>query len=79
MFGNLTMNDYVSYSEFDTEESARDWRREIQGAVYLYHHSRATYLTDQDDDDRKGVQSEYRIMLDLFGSGSNSSSSKRPS
>ena len=58
MYGIPSETYYVSYAEFDAEEYARDWRRDIQGAVYLLHHTRATFLTRPLDDDRKGVQSE---------------------
>lgn len=30
----------VKLVEYDTEESARDWRREISGAIFLYRHRR---------------------------------------
>ncbi|KAI5117363.1 hypothetical protein M0805_002477 [Coniferiporia weirii] len=44
------------YVEFDTEESAREWRRELQGAIYLYRHRRAGYLARQPEDDTNGVR-----------------------
>ncbi|THH03783.1 hypothetical protein EW145_g6012 [Phellinidium pouzarii] len=44
------------YVEFDTEESARDWRRELQGAMYLYRHRRAAYLNSQSEDESNGVR-----------------------
>jgi sterol 3beta-glucosyltransferase len=53
----------VRFAEFDTEESARDWRRELQGAVYMYRHGRATYLSDQMEEEKKGVRSTLSIFL----------------
>ncbi|KAH8104961.1 hypothetical protein DFH11DRAFT_1519106, partial [Phellopilus nigrolimitatus] len=44
------------FGEFDTEESAREWRREIQGAVYIYSHSRAVYLSRSSEDEANGVR-----------------------
>lgn len=44
-------------AEFDTEESANDWRKELQGALFLYKHSRRQALGGQaTDDDTKGVR-----------------------
>ena len=42
--------------EFDTEESASDWRKEMQGALFLYRHSRRSALDDQATDDTNGVR-----------------------
>ncbi|KAL5482822.1 hypothetical protein ACEPAI_9417 [Sanghuangporus weigelae] len=47
--------DYT-YIEFDTEESAREWRRELQGAVFMYRRRRASFLQNNSEDDMRGVQ-----------------------
>ncbi|VDC02382.1 unnamed protein product [Peniophora sp. CBMAI 1063] len=36
--------------EFDTEESARDWRREFHGALFLYRRARRVALNPTEDD-----------------------------
>ncbi len=45
-----------TYVEFDTIESARDWRRELSGALYMHRHRRAANLYSQSDDDMTGVR-----------------------
>ncbi|TCD70176.1 hypothetical protein EIP91_004646 [Steccherinum ochraceum] len=39
-----------AYLEFDTLESAREWRREIQGAVFMYKRSLLSTLQGADDE-----------------------------
>jgi sterol 3beta-glucosyltransferase len=45
--------------EYDTEEAAMGWRRDVQAALYLYRHHRRTVLTpssDADADADEGVR-----------------------
>ncbi|KAL0960717.1 hypothetical protein HGRIS_005744 [Hohenbuehelia grisea] len=39
------------FAEFDTEESARDWRRELNGAIFMYRNTRKHVLAGGDNDD----------------------------
>ncbi|KAI0061655.1 UDP-Glycosyltransferase/glycogen phosphorylase [Artomyces pyxidatus] len=43
--------DRESVVEFDTEESARDWRRELHGAVFLYRRNRRSTISGDSDED----------------------------
>ncbi|KAI0269895.1 hypothetical protein BC834DRAFT_967621 [Gloeopeniophorella convolvens] len=45
-----------SITEFDTEESARDWRRELQGALFLYRRNRRSVLMQNELDDVNAVR-----------------------
>ncbi|KAH9002635.1 UDP-Glycosyltransferase/glycogen phosphorylase [Lactarius hatsudake] len=42
--------------EFDTEESACDWKRELLGALFLYRRNRRSVLTPNDADDLNAVR-----------------------
>ncbi|KAF8270838.1 hypothetical protein EI94DRAFT_1569918 [Lactarius quietus] len=42
--------------EFDTDESARDWRRELLGALFLYRRNRRSVLMQDDADDMNSVR-----------------------
>ncbi|TDL23150.1 UDP-Glycosyltransferase/glycogen phosphorylase [Rickenella mellea] len=44
------------YATVDNEEAARDWRREIQGALFLYRHRRAAILSNKVDNELNGVR-----------------------
>ncbi|KAF9468587.1 glycosyltransferase family 1 protein [Collybia nuda] len=46
----------VDYAEFDTEESAQDWRRELTGAIFLQRHQRREALENPDVDVDTGVR-----------------------
>ncbi|KAJ7780616.1 glycosyltransferase family 1 protein [Mycena maculata] len=43
-------------AEFDTEEAARDWRRELAAAIFLYRHRRREALNGSDDESNAGVR-----------------------
>lgn len=42
--------------EFDTDESACDWKRELLGALFLYRRNRRSVLTPNDADDLNAVR-----------------------
>ncbi|KAI0304369.1 hypothetical protein B0F90DRAFT_1666870 [Multifurca ochricompacta] len=42
--------------EFDTDESAQDWRRELLGALFLYRRNRRSVLMQNDADDLNAVR-----------------------
>ncbi|KAH9042076.1 UDP-Glycosyltransferase/glycogen phosphorylase [Lactarius pseudohatsudake] len=42
--------------EFDTDESACDWKRELLGALFLYRRNRRSVLTPDDADDLNAVR-----------------------
>ncbi|KAF5314999.1 hypothetical protein D9619_007125 [Psilocybe cf. subviscida] len=44
------------YSEFDTEESARDWRKELAGALFNYRHLRKEAYSSSSPDSTNGVR-----------------------
>ncbi|RDB18077.1 Sterol 3-beta-glucosyltransferase [Hypsizygus marmoreus] len=46
----------IDACEFDTEESAQDWRRELTGALFLYRHRRREALEASIPDDQAGVR-----------------------
>ncbi|KAF8964439.1 glycosyltransferase family 1 protein [Flammula alnicola] len=48
-----TANDYA---EFDTEESAQEWRREVTGAVFDYRHLRKESYIESSSPDSNGVK-----------------------
>ncbi|KAF5382484.1 hypothetical protein D9615_002991 [Tricholomella constricta] len=56
----INSQNIVDVVEFDTEESARDWRREINGALFLYRHRRREAL-----DASSGESSGIRLSLPL--------------
>lgn len=43
-------------AEFDTVESACEWRKELQGALYLYRHGRRQALGGDSSDELNGVR-----------------------
>jgi sterol 3beta-glucosyltransferase len=45
-----------SIVEFDTDESAQDWRRELLGALFLYRRNRRLVLMQDDTDDLNAVR-----------------------
>ncbi|KAG6827933.1 hypothetical protein H0H92_009911 [Tricholoma furcatifolium] len=47
---------FVDAFEFDTEESARDWRREIDGALFLYRHQRRAALDTSNTEEGSGIR-----------------------
>ncbi|EJC98880.1 UDP-Glycosyltransferase/glycogen phosphorylase [Fomitiporia mediterranea MF3/22] len=55
-FGVDKMCSTNSHAEFDTEESAREWRRELQGAIYMNRHGRVDFLSRRSEDETRGVQ-----------------------
>jgi sterol 3beta-glucosyltransferase len=48
--------DVKGYVEFDTEESAQDWRKELQGALFLYRHRRRQFMENDGPEDLEGVR-----------------------
>ncbi|KAJ7459825.1 glycosyltransferase family 1 protein [Mycena latifolia] len=53
-------------AEFDTEEAAIDWRKEITGAVFLYRHRRREVLDGSDTERDVGVR--FSLPLARIGS-----------
>ncbi|KAF8073827.1 glycosyltransferase family 1 protein, partial [Lyophyllum atratum] len=51
--------------EFDTEESSRDWRREIEGALFLHRHRRREILNASDSEETSGIR--LSIPLNRIG------------
>ncbi|KAI0051096.1 glycosyltransferase family 1 protein [Auriscalpium vulgare] len=43
-------------TEFDTEESARAWRRELNGAIYMYRRNRRAVFNNDPADDVNGIR-----------------------
>ncbi|KAL0578624.1 hypothetical protein V5O48_003367 [Marasmius crinis-equi] len=43
-------------AEFDTQEAASEWRRELEGAVFLDRHRRREALTSADSEDSSGIR-----------------------
>ncbi|KAG5641414.1 hypothetical protein DXG03_005259 [Asterophora parasitica] len=61
----------VDVIEFDTEESARDWRREINGALFMYRHRRKESIGVSTSEESSGVRLSFplnRIATFRFGS-----------
>ncbi|KAG6918321.1 hypothetical protein DXG01_015179 [Tephrocybe rancida] len=46
----------VDAFEFDTEESVRDWRRELTGALFLYRHQRRVALDTSIAEEESGIR-----------------------
>jgi sterol 3beta-glucosyltransferase len=71
-FTQVVFDKYLSQSsmlgitglaEFDTEESANDWRRELTGAIFLYKHRRQKAL--RRGADNKGEEPGIRLSIPL--------------
>ncbi|KAJ7044079.1 glycosyltransferase family 1 protein [Mycena alexandri] len=56
VFEKLEKEDISGIAEFDTEESARGWRKELSAAVFLYRHRRRQALDGSDVEDSAGVR-----------------------
>ncbi|KAH9179294.1 glycosyltransferase family 1 protein [Lactarius sanguifluus] len=52
--------------EFDTDESACDWKRELLGALFLYRRNRRSVLTPNDADDLNARGLSYPAFAGLF-------------
>ncbi|KAG6836686.1 hypothetical protein H0H93_004976 [Arthromyces matolae] len=53
---DVRSRDSIDAFEFDTEESARDWRREITGALFLHRHQRQVALDTSISEEETGVR-----------------------
>ncbi|KAG5716720.1 Sterol 3-beta-glucosyltransferase [Termitomyces sp. T112] len=53
---NLRSRDLVDAFEFDTEESARDWYRELTGALFMYRHQRRVALDTSIPEEEAGIR-----------------------
>ncbi|KAG6866280.1 hypothetical protein C0991_006376 [Blastosporella zonata] len=53
---NVRSGNLFDTFEFDTEESARDWRRELTGALFLYRHQRRAALDTSTTDEDSGIR-----------------------
>ncbi|KAJ7505356.1 glycosyltransferase family 1 protein [Mycena galericulata] len=56
IFENHDPRELNGYAEFDTEEAAIDWRKELVAAVFLYRHLRREVLDGSDDESSAGVR-----------------------
>ncbi|KAH9049861.1 hypothetical protein EDB84DRAFT_837422 [Lactarius hengduanensis] len=45
-----------TFVEFDTLESARDWRNEVNGAIFLYRRNRLAVLATDSNEDVNGIR-----------------------
>ncbi|KAG6856527.1 hypothetical protein H0H87_003452 [Tephrocybe sp. NHM501043] len=53
---SIQSRNLVDEFEFGTEESARDWRRELTGALFLYRHQRRASLDNSTTDEETGIR-----------------------
>ncbi|KAJ7250909.1 hypothetical protein B0H12DRAFT_1018998 [Mycena haematopus] len=47
---------FSGFAEFDTEESAKDWRKELTAAVFLYRHRRREALNGVEAEESAGIR-----------------------
>ncbi|KAF7365254.1 Glycosyltransferase family 1 protein [Mycena venus] len=56
VFKKLGEDKYSGFAEFDTEEAAIDWRKELTAAVFLYRHRRREALDGSESDESAGIR-----------------------